>query len=932
MKNLYLLILIGIFPSYLAAQGSIIKGKLVDTTGQLLSGATVSILQKKDSSLVSYAISDEKGSFEVKNVVAGDYLLFVSYTGYQTHKESFSFIADKPISDLGLIMLWPEFKTLTGVVVTQSPVRIHGDTISFKASAFSPRPDATVEEVLKRLPGIQVQKDGTVKAMGEQVQKVYVDGKEFFGNDPKVATKNLTADMVDQIQVFDDMSEQSRFTKIDDGSKTKSINIKLKKDRRKGDFGRITAGAGTNSRYEGNLSYNHFRGDQRISLVGSANNTNKLSYTFNDFTSAQNGSSFSNGGAAGGGMINATGAAQGGMSRPFSAGINFNDSWGPKFDFRGSYFYSDNSNILEQNKFRRNSFPGDTTSETTSYSNIVNSNRTHRLNMRLEYAIDSANSFLYTANLGKQDFFGETFDTSMTVANGIDKYLAAKSMTDKNDDRNGFTYSGELLYRRKFGKPGRTFTFGWRTNKGDNESESRSKAPVTTYNRNGAVDSIIDINQHAFQENESGNNSISGSYTEPMGKNKLVEVNYAYSVSNNTSDKKTYDFNSGSGKYDMLNEQLTNYFDYRNTSNRVGINFRHVLKKINYQLGMGVQYSDLSNRSVTPANGKDSTVRQKFKNLFPTANINYAITKSKSIRIFYRGRTNAPSVGQLQNVADVSNPLMIKTGNPELKQEFINNLSLNYNSFQLTSQRFFSASLNLTYTRNKIVNSLDSSGPVTLIYKPQNLDGSFNSSGMVALNIPVEKCKGLNVNLTNMMYLSRDANLVFKKKNFTTIFQLNQSAGISYGKEKFDASLSSAFVYNIVAYDLDGSSNDKYFNHAYSADLTYRFRGRLFLLTDVDYYISSGRTAGYNQNAFLWNMSLAKKFFQTNVIELKFTVYDILKQNNGINRLIGENYFEDVRANVVPRFFLLSVTYNLNRFGGNKEQKAPPAPQMSIFK
>ena len=203
---------------------------------------------------------------------------------------------------------------------------------------------------------------------------------------------------------------------------------------------------------------------------------------------------------------------------------------------------------------------------------------------------------------------------------------------------------------------------------------------------------------------------------------------------------------------------------------------------------------------------------------------------------------------------------------------------------------------------------------------------------MVSLNIPVEKYKGLNVNLTNMMYLSRDANLVFKKKNFTTIFQLNQSAGVSYAKEKFDVSVSSAFVYNVVAYDLGGNSNDNYFNHAYSADLTYRFKGRLFLLTDVDYYINSGRTAGYNQNVFLWNMSVAKKLFQTNVMELKFTVYDILKQNNGINRLIGENYFEDVRANVVPRFFLLSVSYNLNRLGGNKDQHIQPASPMPMFK
>ena len=298
----------------------------------------------------------------------------------------------------------------------------------------------------------------------------------------------------------------------------------------------------------------------------------------------------------------------------------------------------------------------------------------------------------------------------------------------------------------------------------------------------------------------------------------------------------------------------------------------------------------------------------------------------------YRGRTNAPSVTQLQNVPDVSNPLMIKTGNPSLRQEFVNNININYNAFAFASQRFFSLSVNATYTGNKIVNSIDSVNTVTIIYKPENMSGSFTSSTMASLGFPVKSLKGLNVNLTNMMYLSRDASLVFKRKNFTTILQVNQSAGVSYGKDKFDLSLSTAFVYNTVAYNFQGGNNTHYFNHAYSLDFTYRFKNRLYFLTDFDYYISSGRTAGYNQDVLLWNMSLAKKFLKTNTLEVKLTVYDILKQNNGINRLIGENYFEDVRANVVPRFFMLTASYNLNRFGANRQDKKEPSQPMMMFK
>jgi len=416
------------------------------------------------------------------------------------------------------------------------------------------------------------------------VQKVYVDGKEFFGNDPKIATKNLTADMVDQIQVFDDMSEQARFTKIDDGSRTKSINIKLKKDKRKGDFGRAIGGVGTNSRYEGNFSFNHFRGDQRISLVGSANNTNKLSYTFNDFSGTQGsgGSQFSNGGSMP--IINANGGSMGGISRPLSIGLNFNDTWGPKLDFRSSYFYSDNSSILEQNKFRRTSFPNDSASETNSYNNILNSNRAHRFNVRGEYVIDSMNSILYTANVGKQQYTGSTIDTSVTYSEGVYKYLAAKSSTDRHDSRDGITYSGELLYRKRFNKSGRTFTLGWRNGSGNNEADGNTRSPVTTYDRNGAMTSIININQQSWQENENTNNTVSASYTEPIGRNKLFEINYAYSGSANVSDKKIVLL--GTGK--IGRNTCKNLVDYLHTTNITLIN-RTPDKAIELADELGVQ-------------------------------------------------------------------------------------------------------------------------------------------------------------------------------------------------------------------------------------------------------------------------------------------------------------------------------------------------------
>jgi hypothetical protein len=938
MKNLALLFFIGLLPYIVAAQQiGFVKGKLTDTAArQPLAGATVAILLGSDSSLASFTLSDKKGEFEIKNLAAGKYLLVVSFTGYEVFNKPFSLTTAMPGALFGEINMQREYKTLTGVVVSDiSPVKIHGDTISFKANAFNTRPDATVEDLLKKLPGIQVQKDGTIKALGETVMKVYVDGKEFFGNDPKIATKNLTAAMVDQIQVFEDMSEQARFTKIDDGNRSKAINIKLKKDKKKGDFGRIGAGAGTDARYEGSLSYNHFRGNRRISLVGSANNTNKLSYTFSDYSSAQGGmSQFSSGGSGFGnaGMANASASTPGGISTPRSAGINYNDQWGPKIDFRSSYFYADNENLLRQNKFRRNTFPGDSSSEISSAGDLQNRNKNHRVNGRWEFLVDSANSILYTANLSIQQNTVSASDTSFTLSKASANFLAATARSEKNDSRDGMNYSGELLYRRKFNRPGRTFTFGWRHSKSDNKTDSRNRSPVTTFYSDGSMAAFINLHQQSLQTAEADGNTFSASYTEPIGQNKLVEINYAYSGAENISDKKTYDFNPGTGKYDIMNLQLTNSFQYDNNSSRMGFNFRQQQKKYNYQLGMAVQFSRLDNRNIIAATGKDSTINQRFTNLFPSANFNYAFTRSKNIRILYRGRTNAPGASQLQDVPDVSNPLQIKTGNPELKQEFINNINISYNSFALQFQRFFSANINFTITGNKIVNSIDSAGTAVVVYKPENLSGSFNGSSMISLGFPVKKIKGLNVNLNNMSYFSRDASLVYRKKTFTTILQVNQAVGISYGRDEFDIAVSGGAVYTRVSYDLQQNNDTRYLNQAWSADFSYRFRHRFFFLTDLDYFISTGRTEGYNQNILLWNVAFAKKFLKNNAGEIKFTVYDILKQNNGLNRIIGENYYEDIRANVVPRFFLLSINFNINRIGGKKQAKDEPQQPMMIFK
>lgn len=898
-----------------------VKGRLVDTAArQPLAEATISVILVKDSSLVSFILSDKKGVFEITNLDAGEYLLMISFNGYENYKKNFSITAEKKTNDLGEIILQKDYKTLPGVVVTDViPVRVNGDTVSFKADAFKTKPNATTEDLLKKLPGVQVQKDGTVSAMGENVQKILVDGKEFFGNDPKMATKNITADMVDQIQVFDDMSEQSKFTKIDDGSRSKTINIKLKKDRNKGDFGKVTAGAGSSGRYEGNLSFNHFRGNQRFSLVGSANNANKQNFSFNDIVSSQGGmGQFSRGGLDLGALKGAlTGSGGGGNNNGIntsrSIGLNYNDEWGKKIDFRGSYFISQSDNLLKQSSFRQTYFPNDSTSDASTESESANRNRSHRINVRWEYAIDSMNSVLYTGNVNFQQSNGMYNDTSFTFSNGVNDYLAVTSKTRNKNKRDGMNYSGELLYRKKFKRIGRTLTVGWRNGYNESESGNSNIAPNTFYRPDGSILFSRSQDQRGDQDTKANNNSVSTSYTEPLGKNKILELNYQYSHNRNISDRETYDYNNISGKYDALNLLQTNYFENTNTSNRVGFNYRFQQKKYNYQLGFGVQLTELGSRSIRAATSKDTMLTQRFTNFFPTASFTYSVNKTKNFRFNYRGRTNAPSINQLQDVPDVSNPLQVRTGNPALKQEFINNFSLNYSTFNMMSFRFFTSNFNVGTTGNKIVNSIDSLNQAVTITKPVNLDGVFNVNGFSSIGFPIKKLKGSNVNLTSIVNYNRDVSLVYKQKNITHRWLLTQSLGFNYNKNKFDMGLTAGLTYNNARYTLQENLNTEYFTQTYSADFSYTFKKDIMVSTDFDLLLNSGRADGFNQTIPMWNAGLSKQFLKNKAAEVKFTVYDILNQNKAITRNIGENYFEDNRTNVIRRFFLLSLTYNINR-------------------
>jgi hypothetical protein len=915
-----------------AQKNGVVKGVAFDTLSkQPVASATITLMQRKDSSLVSFTMSDNSGRFEFTGIQNGEYRLLITHVNYHNSAQVFKMDDEHKIIDLGNIFMNDRSKVLSEVVVTSEapPVTLVGDTIQYNAGSFKTQPNANVEDLLKKLPGVKVEKDGTVKAQGEKVQKVLVDGKEFFGNDPKVATKNLPADAVDKVQVYDKLSDQAQLTGFDDGNSEKTINLKLKKDKKKGMFGKVNAGAGTDGRYAGKMNANSFKGARQMSVIGMGNNINEEGFSFMDvlnFTGALN--QLKNGG----GNININispddplagllGGNNTGINTTFGGGMNYNNIIGTKTDFQSNYLYTRyNPNRISH--IQRQYFSPANVYNQNSYVDNLNNN--HRLNFNVDYQIDSFHSIKITPALNYQKTRNKSLSDYMTWSEQGAIINDGNSYNLENNE--GYNLNTNILFRKKFHKKRRTLSLNMLTNLNDNQGDGNLKSITDFFDQvTGLMLAKDSINQNNNTTSDLKGYNARVVYTEPIFKKSILEFSLGNSFTKSTSSKTTYDFNANSGKFDMINNALTN--DYENTYGYTtgGLRLRKQTRAYNYALGLSWQQSELEGM-VTQS--KDSIITKTFRNFLPMARFQYYFSRFKNILINYNTNTNQPTISQLQPVPDNTNPLYIKVGNPRLKEEFIQTLRLNSSLVNPYKNRNLFVYLLLQQTQNKIVNydKINSLGVDSVM--PVNVNGVYNLNGNVSWGFPVRFLKGsLDISSTLSYYKGKqpvsDVNHIemnqIKTATVGPQIRLNMSP-----TEKLDISLSAGVSYSNSKYSIQLTKNSKYFNQEYLTDIGWQLPRGFFFASDFVYTITNQYSTAFNTKVPLWNASIAKQMLRYKRGELKFSAHDLLGKNTHTSRSTNQNYIEDTRVNSLRRLFMLSFTYSLSKTGLNDAGSGGP--------
>lgn len=889
MKNL-LLFLVLVINQYSYAQDFVISGKITESNQQALPSASVMLLHPEDSSTLYHTVTNTEGEFRMEDIEKGTYIFRATFLGFLPYHQKISSRPKGGLIDLGAMELHPDVIELEEVTISRpNEVVVKEDTVEYNAGSFTTRPNANVEQLLKRLPGLEVERDGNITVQGERVTRIFVDGKEYYGSNLKMATRNLPADAIEKVQVIDEKSEEARFSGVADGQRQKIINVTLKEERRNSDFGKTTAGAGTSGRYTAQGNYDRLSEKNMISIYGSSNN-------INNYDVASGGSSSGAGG-------NRSGAGEGirqgpaGVTTSLSGGLNFFNQFSEKTHINGNYMLDYSNTHIIRNLTRQNFLP----EGTAMYSerNLQrNTNSMHLASVGMERK-DSINTFRLNTSFNLMG--GLMLETSNRESFSPAGDVVNQGIRTSSADNNNLNMNTDLFYGHRFGKSGRLFTVSGQFSLNKDEALGLSDSNISFDS-----DMAEDEKQRNEQQSFNRDYALKFAYTEPLGNRQFLQINYNLSNRSARTHIEVFDIIS---EKSLFNEEQSTRFRTGFLYQQAGISYRLNRSKYNLSVGGNLQQSVLSRRLLE----NNDLASQNFRNFLPYLSYNRKINRFTRIVFNYSTGVREPSVNQLQPVLSRFDPLNIYVGNPALRPEYAHQGRFNFNTSAGASGVFLSGSLTYNYRTNPIVQavSIDERQVRTVQYV--NVSHSNDFAAFLNMGVTLER---LYSRIKMGPYLRQGQSFTLLNGVEGLMNQRSLGGNFSYSfiyKEFIDLNLRSNFARTSTHYEVDESRDQEFFTAAYMADATLHFLKKYNFMADFNFQRFRNAGTGFNQSIPILNLSISRFLLKDNRGEIKFSAVNMLNQNVGASQYATVNYIEQSVQNTLGNYYLISFSLNLDK-------------------
>ena len=896
-----------------------LSGSLIDSEGEPLIEATVKLLSARDSQFVKGTTTNFDGVFKMAQIKPGRYILTASYIGYEPLDTTLRLGRTANVKLKPILMRSSSIMLKEAVVHgVKTPIKVMEDTVEYNADSYHTQPNAVVEDLLKRLPGVEVGTDGAITANGKTVSKILIDGKEFFSDDPQVASKNLPANMIEKLQVVDRKSNMARLTGVDDGEDETVINLTFKRGMNQGWFGTAETGYGTDDRYMASFNVNRFWNGNQVTLLGNFNNTNQLGFT------DSNGNRFRRFGG------------NNGITESRALGLNFNVGKEDIIRIGGDVMWSNTDRKSITRQEREYLF-----SDYSTFAKINKYSRDRGNNFRGDFRVlwkpDSFNTLEVRPN------FSLNFNKSRSTENTdyFNRYHehASHNATGSNSDGDSYEFGGRIIYSHSFkNHRGRSFSLSSNyrySNVIENESSFSDFIRLLEDDPDNEMDIPDKLDQ--YNDNKTWSNQIMGQFTwtEPLGdvsNGNYLTFSYRANYRWNNADKLVYnlpdDYDLGiyppvtigpGGSYIPVEPDPKYSNRYRNNyfNQQIRAGYRKVTKNANLEVGLALVPQ--MSKSIFLDNA-DKNIDRWVWNYAPFLRYRYKFSKQSSIQVNYRGQSSQPSMTQLQPVLDISNPTNQIQGNPNLDPSFNHNLMVRYQNFSMESQRSVMLMANIQMTQNAIISATQMYENGSRLTRYINVNGVWNGRLMNMFSMPFRNKKW---SFSNHIFTNASRTIGYNnnQKNTSLTFMVSENPGITFRPDNFELELRPRYSLQTTHNTVQVQGNQTVHSYGGRFDGSYYTSWGLTLQTDINYSATSGYAAGYNTRTWLWNATLSQQFLKSKSLTLAVKVFDLLNQRSNIRRTVTANYIDDIEYNSLTRYFMVTLSYRFNSFGkGNRPE------------